>query len=407
MKEEALEGKMEVEVPPLFRCPISLDLLRDPVTLCTGQTYDRSSIEKWLASGKSTCPITMQKLHDPSFVPNHTLRHLIQDWLHHVSLTDLEMVKNKTAPNSSAREFDGHSLLLNLRSLSIPLDHKVEMLEEIIVLAEDLPLKNTALVQLDFINVILDLVFGSSVNSEMITSMRFAELGLVCALKLLPFSGLEPMNMLANQESKITSFQTLFELGSSVIKKSLCNLMEAMASSSSPETRKLCSLLGKSGRLLRQLNDTINACSEASSSATKAVLALSCLEQIREAMVREGAIDSLIKCVLENAQKCKTSSAPMAMRAIELLIETKTGKEAVLENPNGVKAMVKMVFRVSDHGGSESAVSCLVILCEDSFKARERAICNGVLTQVLLLLQSQCSGRIKIRARLLLKLLRR
>ena len=68
-------------IPHLFRCPISLDLFKDPVTLCTGQTYDRSSIEKWLAAGNLTCPVTMQKLHDPSIVPNHTLRHLIDQWL--------------------------------------------------------------------------------------------------------------------------------------------------------------------------------------------------------------------------------------------------------------------------------------------------------------------------------------
>ncbi|QHO02385.1 U-box domain-containing protein 26-like isoform X2 [Arachis hypogaea] len=71
----------EMTIPHVFRCPISLDLFEDPVTLCTGQTYDRSSIEKWLGTGNLICPVTMQKLHDPSIVPNHTLRHLIHQWL--------------------------------------------------------------------------------------------------------------------------------------------------------------------------------------------------------------------------------------------------------------------------------------------------------------------------------------
>ena len=71
------EAQIEITIPHLFRCPISLDLFEDPVTLCTGQTYDRSSIEKWFSAGNLTCPVTMQKLHDPSIVTNHTLRHLI------------------------------------------------------------------------------------------------------------------------------------------------------------------------------------------------------------------------------------------------------------------------------------------------------------------------------------------
>lgn len=69
-----------VQIPLYFRCPISLELMQDPVILSTGQTYDRSSIEKWVASGNTTCPVSMQKLEDFTLIPNHTLRRLIQEW---------------------------------------------------------------------------------------------------------------------------------------------------------------------------------------------------------------------------------------------------------------------------------------------------------------------------------------
>uniref|UniRef100_A0A0D3FW43 U-box domain-containing protein n=1 Tax=Oryza barthii TaxID=65489 RepID=A0A0D3FW43_9ORYZ len=72
----------EMSIPHLFRCPISLDIFTDPVTLCTGQTYDRPCIERWLAAGHRTCPVTMQPLGDATaLVPNRTLRHLIERWL--------------------------------------------------------------------------------------------------------------------------------------------------------------------------------------------------------------------------------------------------------------------------------------------------------------------------------------
>nr|DAD25901.1 TPA_asm: hypothetical protein HUJ06_027369 [Nelumbo nucifera] len=54
-----------------------------------------------------------------------------------------------------------------------------------------------------------------------------------------------------------------------------------------------------------------------------------------------------------------------------------------------------MAFRVSDHEGSESAVSSLLIMCYDLLRVREEAISVGVLEQLLLLLQSQCNSRAK------------
>ncbi|XP_029117734.1 E3 ubiquitin-protein ligase PUB22-like [Elaeis guineensis] len=71
----------QVEVPSYFLCPISLEIMRDPVTLATGITYDRESIERWIFSEKhETCPATKQPLPDLELTPNHTLRRLIQAW---------------------------------------------------------------------------------------------------------------------------------------------------------------------------------------------------------------------------------------------------------------------------------------------------------------------------------------
>ncbi|CAM6034754.1 unnamed protein product, partial [Sphagnum compactum] len=67
-------------IPPYFRCPISLNLMSDPVSLCTGITYDRVSIERWFDDGNTTCPATMQHVHSRDLTPNHTLRRLIQEW---------------------------------------------------------------------------------------------------------------------------------------------------------------------------------------------------------------------------------------------------------------------------------------------------------------------------------------
>ncbi|KAL9236858.1 hypothetical protein vseg_011480 [Gypsophila vaccaria] len=66
--------------PKDFCCPISLDLMEDPVIVSTGQTYDRSSISRWLEEGHCTCPKTGQMLAHTRLVPNRALRNLIMHW---------------------------------------------------------------------------------------------------------------------------------------------------------------------------------------------------------------------------------------------------------------------------------------------------------------------------------------
>ncbi|KAH6822548.1 hypothetical protein C2S53_009025 [Perilla frutescens var. hirtella] len=75
-----LNQDMELTIPSHFKCPISLDLMKDPVTLSTGITYDRQSIEKWIDGGKVTCPVTNQVLRNFDQIPNHSIRKMIQDW---------------------------------------------------------------------------------------------------------------------------------------------------------------------------------------------------------------------------------------------------------------------------------------------------------------------------------------
>lgn len=78
----------DIEIPQYFLCPISLMIMKDPVTTVTGITYDRESIEMWLLTAEEeattmmTCPVTKQKLpRDIELLtPNHMLRRLIQAW---------------------------------------------------------------------------------------------------------------------------------------------------------------------------------------------------------------------------------------------------------------------------------------------------------------------------------------
>ncbi|KAK4437559.1 U-box domain-containing protein 15 [Sesamum alatum] len=75
-----LEKSKSLLIPHEFLCPISLEIMADPVIIATGQTYERESIQRWLNSGHRTCPKTGQKLNYLTVAPNFALRNLIQQW---------------------------------------------------------------------------------------------------------------------------------------------------------------------------------------------------------------------------------------------------------------------------------------------------------------------------------------
>ncbi|KAL6563486.1 hypothetical protein OROGR_002445 [Orobanche gracilis] len=67
-------------VPEEFKCPISKELMRDPVIISSGQTFDRTFVQKWLKSGNRTCPQTQQVLSHTLLTPNHLIREMISQW---------------------------------------------------------------------------------------------------------------------------------------------------------------------------------------------------------------------------------------------------------------------------------------------------------------------------------------
>ncbi|KAL0427020.1 UNVERIFIED_CONTAM: putative E3 ubiquitin-protein ligase LIN-1 [Sesamum latifolium] len=67
--------------PKDFVCPITTHVFDDPVTLETGQTYERKAIQEWIDRGNSTCPITRQKLSSTQLPKtNYVLKRLIASW---------------------------------------------------------------------------------------------------------------------------------------------------------------------------------------------------------------------------------------------------------------------------------------------------------------------------------------
>lgn len=100
---EAING---VRIPSYFCCPLSLELMMDPVIVASGQTYERSSIQKWLDQGLMICPKTRQTLAHANLIPNYTVKALIENWCEENNIT-----------------LSGTSEHTNITPVPSPLDH--------------------------------------------------------------------------------------------------------------------------------------------------------------------------------------------------------------------------------------------------------------------------------------------
>ena len=65
--------------PEQFVCPLTLELMEDPVFTADGQVYERAPIERWLRL-KNSSPLTGARLAHKELVPAISLRQLIQEF---------------------------------------------------------------------------------------------------------------------------------------------------------------------------------------------------------------------------------------------------------------------------------------------------------------------------------------
>lgn len=77
---ERFEATSGVPIPSFYCCPLSLELMFDPVIVASGQTYERTFIQKWLDQGLNVCPMTRLTLTHANLIPNDTVKAMISNW---------------------------------------------------------------------------------------------------------------------------------------------------------------------------------------------------------------------------------------------------------------------------------------------------------------------------------------
>lgn len=98
-----------------FVCPLTKQVMRDPVTLENGQTFEREAIEKWFKECRESgrrlvCPLTQKELKSADLNPSIALRNTIEEWTTRNEAAQLDMARRSLNMNSSEDD-----VLLSLR----------------------------------------------------------------------------------------------------------------------------------------------------------------------------------------------------------------------------------------------------------------------------------------------------
>ncbi|CAA2964946.1 U-box domain-containing protein 44-like [Olea europaea var. sylvestris] len=107
-----LSEKLRVEpIYDAFICPLTKQVMRDPVALENGRTFEREAIEKWFRESRESgrklvCPLTLNELRSTELNPSVGLRNTIEEWNARNEAAQLDMARRSLSLGSPEMESD-------------------------------------------------------------------------------------------------------------------------------------------------------------------------------------------------------------------------------------------------------------------------------------------------------------
>ncbi|AET04675.1 putative aminoacyltransferase, E1 ubiquitin-activating enzyme [Medicago truncatula] len=391
-----------ITVPSLFRCPISLDVMKSPVSLCTGVTYDRSSIQRWLDNGNNTCPATMQILQTKDFVPNRTLQRLIQIWSDSVR----HRVDSPESPLSTESVDRRDQLIVAITDFESGSENQFDSLVKIVRFAKDSEENCVFLAKTEgFVCVLVS--FLDNVDGGVERSVELLE-QVVIALDLVLCKIENRESILKSKkenESKsiLDSLLLVLQQGSCESKIASVRVLKFIAVDA--ESKLL--VAEKEGLLSELLNQiTPKKDQNLMENALSCLVAISTPKRNKAKLVHLGAVKVFSNLLTASPSLC-VSVTEKVLKLLETVSSTKEGRSEICEAPSCVVAIVNKVLKVSTVA-TEHAVTILWSVCylfRDQ-KAQEAVTKANGLTKILLLMQSNCSPQVRQMSVDLLKIFR-
>ncbi|XVE75860.1 hypothetical protein DITRI_Ditri12bG0125400 [Diplodiscus trichospermus] len=388
----------EIDVPPFFICPISLEIMKDPVTVSTGITYDRESIEKWLFSGKNTtCPVTKQVIADCELTPNHTLRRLIQSWCMLNASHGIERIPTPKPPISKAQ------ITKLLNDAKSP-QQKIKCLRRLQSIASENATNKRCMESSGGVEFLASIVSNydstaaeESLDSEF-ESIRPTDEAL-SILYNLQLSEATLKNLMGKNTEFIVSLTKVMQRGSYESRAYAVLLLKSMLEIADP--LKLIRLRPELFiELIQVLRDQISQ--QASKATLKLLISICPWGRNKIKAAEAGAVPVLIDLLLDSPDR---RACEMMLTVLDALCGCAEGRSELLRHGAGLAIVSKKILRVSEVA-SEKAVKILLSIskfCATSNVLQEM-LQLGVVAKLCLVLQLDCGFKTKERAREVLKL---
>ncbi|KAK7282353.1 hypothetical protein RIF29_11045 [Crotalaria pallida] len=382
-----------ITIPSFFKCPISLDLMQSPVSLCTGITYDRSTIQRWLDNGNDTCPATMQLLHTKHFIPNRTLHSLIQIWSDSVH-------RRFEPPGSTPKDrllqaiedvFDSHTA------------NRFDSLVEVLRFAEDSDENRAFLAKIDgFVGKLVR--FLCNVDAGVTGSVQFENLENVIRVFGLLLDKIKDRERLNYSNLKefncLDSLLLVLRQGSSDSRIASVRVLEFIAVDS--ESKIL--MVEKEGLVTELLNSVSDPLLIETSLST--LVAISAPRRNKVKLVNLGVVKMASRFLSES--NSSVSATEKVLKLVEMASSTKEGRtEMCCGDAACIAAILSKAMKVSK-AATERAVTTLWSVCYlfgDGMAVEAVVKANG-LGKILLLMQTNCSSQVRQMCVDLLKILR-
>ncbi|MBA0615675.1 hypothetical protein E1A91_D09G151500v1 [Gossypium mustelinum] len=377
---------IDVEVPKYFICPISLQIMRDPVTAITGITYDRESIEQWLLKGKSTnCPVTQQPLPTVSdLTPNHTLRRLIQAWCNENASLGVDRIPT---PKPSIDKF--HFLKL-IKQLQHP-DSKMKALKELDLLAAKNERNRKYMVEAGVPKAMLSFIVNCF-KEDCVSGLEEA----LSVLFLIRIPSAEA-KLLPKQNDQIIK-SLIWVLGCEFNTQVMVKSHAVSALKSIIETASSVVLERLEPKFFEMIVGVLKQCTtritqQGINSALHVLLDACPWGRNRLMMVESGAVSALIELELGSPEKRTTE---LILGILFHLCSCADGRAEFLRHKGGIAVVTKRIMRVSP-AADDRAVLILSLISK--FSATSWVVHEmlevGTVTKLCMLLQLDCATYLK------------
>ncbi|KAG4183830.1 hypothetical protein ERO13_A09G133800v2 [Gossypium hirsutum] len=377
---------IDVEVPKYFICPISFQIMRDPVTAITGITYDRESIEQWLLKGKSTnCPVTQQPLPTVSdLTPNHTLRRLIQAWCNENASLGVDRIPT---PKPSIDKF--HFLKL-IKQLQHP-DSKMKALKELDLLAVKNERNRKYMVEAGVPKAMLSFIVNCF-KEDCVSGLEEA----LSVLFLIRIPSAEA-NLLPKQNDQIIK-SLIWVLGCEFNTQVMAKSHAVSALKSIIETASSVVLERLEPKFFEMIVGVLKQCTtritqQGINSALHVLLDACPWGRNRLMMVESGAVSALIELELGSPEKRTTE---LILGILFHLCSCADGRAEFLRHKGGIAVVTKRIMRVSP-AADDRAVLILSLISK--FSATSWVVHEmlevGTVTKLCMLLQLDCATYLK------------